>query len=70
MANQVSEAYRKIKEAAATVTTDCLYSTVRKIGGNNGITSLEWLLRSACLDLIEERDGESAVDALMEEIGL
>lgn len=70
MASQTNEASQNMKQAATAVTTDCLYATVRRIGGNNGITALEWLLRSACLDVIEERDGEAAVDALMEDIGL
>lgn len=60
----------KMTARISSMTDRMLYDAVRHIGGGDGVTPEERIVRSALLVEIENRFGDDEVDRLMDSIGM
>lgn len=58
-----------IKDAAARLNTEQIERAIRAIGGGN-VPADNRLVRAALIEMILDRDGESAADDLMDDLGM
>lgn len=65
-----SPAVAAIMDAASKYTTQQILDAIRLIGGDFRIDEDRRLVRASLIELYEEREGEEAADALMDELGM
>ena len=65
-----TELIKALKDRIRTQPTKLIVESIELIGGGYDVSENERRIRACLFDIYEEREGEDAVDALMDKIGL